>query len=84
MSENVSKEQVVLHLLASGREMYGLDILRESNVLKRHSLYILLGRLEDKKLIEGRSVTTGEVFHRLPRRLYKITTAGKQHLEGSA
>lgn len=73
-------EVEVLQLLAGGRELYGLEMIKRSGgALKRNSIYVVLGRMEDQGLIKGREVkapgTPG-----LPRRQYKITGHGQQAL----
>lgn len=74
------KQACVLRLLAAGRDMYGLQLLRASDgVLRPATLYTLLGRMEDSGLIEGRQVHS-DVRGVLPRRLYRITDAGRQAL----
>jgi DNA-binding PadR family transcriptional regulator len=73
-------EVEVLQLLASGREMYGLELIKRSGgTLKRNSIYVVLGRMEDQSYIKGREVKV-EGMPGLPRRLYKITGLGQQAL----
>ncbi len=79
-TSRAEKEGIVLGLLAGGRELYGLEMIRASRgSLKRHSIYTLLGRMEDERLIEGRDVHDPKASG-LPRRLYKITELGKSRL----
>jgi PadR family transcriptional regulator PadR len=73
-------EVEVLQLLAGGRQLYGLELIKRSGgTLKRNSIYVVLGRMEDQGYIKGREVkvkgTPG-----LPRRLYKVTGLGQQAL----
>src|SRR5262245_21995195 len=63
-------EVEVLRLLAPGRELYGLEMIKRSEgALKRNSIYVVLGRMEHQGFIKGREVkkdgTPG-----MPRRLY--------------
>ena len=73
-------EVEVLRLLAGGRELYGLEMIKRSDgALKRNSIYVVLGRMEDQGFIKGREVkkkgTPG-----MPRRLYKVTGLGQRAL----
>ena len=65
-------------LAASERDMYGLDLV-SAGVAKRRWLYVVLGRMEESGLIEGRE-EDGVEPPRLPRRLYRITDAGRATL----
>lgn len=57
-------------------EAYGLDLVQKSEgKLKKGSVYVLLGRLEDKGFVEGRFVVEGSA---IPRKLYKATAQGKK------
>ena len=58
--------------------MYGLDLV-SAGVAKRSWLYVVLARMEERGLIEGREDDSGPP-HRLPRRLYRITDAGRAAL----
>ena len=80
----MTREQEILRVLAaSDRELYGLDLVN-AGVAKRRWLYVVLGRMEDSGLIEGREETgveeTGVEPPQLPRRLYRITDAGRAAL----
>ena len=69
-------EVEVLRLLAGGRELYGLEMLKRSRgALKRGSIYVVLGRMEDQGYIEGREIK-GVGMPGMPRRLYKIKGLG--------
>ena len=58
--------------------MYGLDLVN-AGVAKRSWLYVVLGRMEESGLIEGRE--EDEIAPpQLPRRLYRITHAGRAKL----
>lgn len=70
----------VLQLLAGGRELYGLELIKRSRgALKRNSIYVVLGRMEDQGLVTGREVKV-KGAPGLPRRLYKITGLGQKAL----
>jgi DNA-binding PadR family transcriptional regulator len=75
-------EAVILSRLleASGREMYGLELVKESHgLLKRGSVYVLLDRLEDKRFVESRAVQAREdQSNPLPRRVYRVTGLGQK------
>jgi len=74
------KEAVILELLASGGERYGLELVEASDGrLKRGTVYVTLGRMEDKGLVESRQEDRpGESG--LPRRLYRPTALGRRAL----
>ena len=71
-------EVEVLRLLVGGRELYGLEMIKRSKgALKRGSIYVVLGRMENQGFIKGREVkekgTPG-----MPRRLYRISGLGER------
>lgn len=77
---------LVLNLL-SKNDAYGYEIIslldKESNgyyLLKEGSLYPVLYRLEDKKLIEN-YVQTSVTERSVPRKYYKITEEGLSQLK---
>jgi PadR family transcriptional regulator, regulatory protein PadR len=73
-------EVEVLRLLAGGRELYGLEMIKRSRgALKRNSIYVVLGRMEDQGFINGREVKL-EGTPGMPRRLYRITGLGQRAL----
>ena len=69
----------VLRLLAGGRELYGLEMTKLSGSLKRGSIYVVLGRMEDQGFVKGREVKE-EGTPGMPRRLYRITGLGQRAL----
>lgn len=71
------KEVVVLALLTTKHEMYGLEMVKASSDLKRGTIYVLLGRMEDKGFIKSREVKE-ENMSGLPRRLYSVTGLGQR------
>lgn len=73
------KELVAMRLLV-GNELYGLELVKESDgALKRGTVYVLLDRLEKKGFIESRR-EKDESIPGLPRRLYKVTGLGQRVL----
>jgi DNA-binding PadR family transcriptional regulator len=75
---NLSKaETLILDLLRKGREMYGLEIVRES-AIARGSVYVLLGRLEAKGFVASRQEEKAPFTPGIPRRLYKATKRVKR------
>ena len=68
----MTPEQRILQVLAiDDRELYGLDLVT-AGVAKRRWVYIVMSRMEERGLIEGRE-GAGEP----PRRLYRITDADR-------
>ena len=75
-----ANERNVLEQLI-GRQKYGLELVAESNgQLARNAIYVLLGRMEDKGLIEGREVETPQGETGPPRRVYKVNAHGRRAL----
>lgn len=64
-----------------GREKYGLELVADSDgALKRNAVYVLLGRMEDKGLIEGREEAAPAGASGPPRRMYRVTGHGQRVL----
>jgi DNA-binding PadR family transcriptional regulator len=75
------KELLILGLLAQGREMYGLELVEaSSSALKRGTVYVTLGRMEEKGLVTSRQEPLPEGAIGLPRRLYAPTALGLRAL----
>lgn len=71
------KEALILSLLAAGDPLYGLQLVDESRgKLKRGTVYVTLGRMEDKGLITSRTEEPPDGAGGLPRRLYRPTAQG--------
>ncbi len=70
-------ESLILDLLHA-QEMYGLQLVTESKgALKRGSVYVTLGRMEEKGYVESRA--EAEPAHSgLPRRRYRATALGRR------
>jgi len=73
------KEIVILELLATGSEMYGLEMVEASaGGLKRGTVYVTLGRMEEKDLLHSKLEVSDAPGP--PRRLYKISDHGLRAL----
>lgn len=71
-----SKERCVIEQLVIG-DRYGLELVDGSaGTLPRNAIYVLLGRMEDSGLIEGREVPSPPGAIGPPRRKYRITVRG--------
>ena len=76
-----STEHLILELLA-GEEMFGLQLVEESDGgLKRGTVYVTLGRMQDKGYVESRTEERPAGAIGLPRRLYKPTAYGLRVLK---
>jgi len=79
-----AKEAEILSLLLSGREMYGLEMVKASNgALKRGTIYVVLDRLEKEGYVSSR-LEKIETVSGLPRRQYRITGLGQRALAARA
>ena len=75
------KEHVILELLGKSRQMYGLELVTESSgALKRGTVYVTLGRMEEKGYITSRVEEEPPAQGGLPRRLYRSTPYGRELL----
>lgn len=75
------KEAAVLTQLVSagGRELFGLEMVRDSNgLLKLGTVYVTLGRLEEKGFVTSRKEDAS--VEPVPRRLYRVTGEGRRAL----
>ena len=77
-----SLEFLILKMLINNTgEMYGLEMVEQSGKkLKRGTIYVTLGRMEDKGFIESRKEKQREGARGLPRRLYKPSALGQRVL----
>jgi len=76
------KESLILELLAAGGEMYGLQLVAASKRrLKRGTVYVTLGRMEDKGYITSRLEDAPPQAGGLPRRIYRATALGRRVLQ---
>jgi hypothetical protein len=75
-----SKEALILDLLLREEEMYGLQLVAASGQrLKRGTVYVTLGRMEEKGYIVSRLESPAGAGG-LPRRQYKATALGRRVL----
>lgn len=73
------KELLILNLLADGHERYGLQLVDASvGALKRGTIYVTLGRMEDKGYVESRQEDPPPGAGGMPRRLYACTALGRR------
>jgi DNA-binding PadR family transcriptional regulator len=67
-------EQLILDLLAAEGELFGLQMVeRSAGTLKRGTVYVTLGRMQEKGYLESRQEALPEGAIGLPRRLYLPT-----------
>ncbi len=77
-----SKEKVILELLAAKGRMYGLQLVSGSDGrLKRGTVYVTLGRMEQKGLVESEPEKLSDDSGLVPRRMYRATAFGVRVLE---
>ena len=75
-------EPFILELLAAHGELFGLEMIaRSRGRLKRGTVYVTLGRMQEKRYLESRQepLPTGAIG--LPRRLYRPSGLGRRVLE---
>lgn len=73
-----AKEALILRLLGTG-EMYGLELVTASDgTLKRGTVYVTLGRMEEKGYVRSRLEDAPPAAGGLPRRIYEPTAFGRQ------
>ena len=70
-------EAEILRLLIGNGEMYGLELVSASHIIKRGTIYVTLGRMADKGLVTSRAVKL-EHEPGMPRRLFAPTGLGEQ------
>ena len=76
-----AKETLILELLVEKRVMYGLELVAASKRrLKRGTVYVTLGRMEEKGFISSRLESRAPEEGGLPRRLYEATAFGRRVL----
>jgi DNA-binding PadR family transcriptional regulator len=72
-----SKEAVILGLLVSAGPMYGLELVGASGgALKRGTVYVTLGRMEDKGYVRSRHPRPAAGVSGMPRPIYLPTPLG--------
>jgi PadR family transcriptional regulator, regulatory protein PadR len=76
------KERIVLELLMGSGSMYGLELVDKSRGrLKRGTVYVTLGRMEEKGLVESRHEPARADADAVQRRMYRATPHGVRVLE---
>ena len=76
-----AKESLILELLVDGGELYGLQLVASSKrKLKRGTVYVTLGRMEEKGYITSRLEDAPAEMGGMPRRLYEPTPLGRRVL----
>ena len=79
-----TKERLVLELLIGGSK-YGLQLVGESRgALKRGTVYVTLGRMEQKGLVESHHEPATSDPGAIPRRMYHVTAHGRRVMEAWA
>ena len=79
------KEALILDLLVQEAEMYGLQLVAASKGrLKRGTVYVTLGRMEEKGFITSRLEDAPADEGGLPRRIYEPTAFGRKVLSAYA
>ena len=74
-------ERLILDLLRE-RELFGLQLVdRSEGALKRGTVYVTLGRMQDKGYVESRTEPLPAGAIGLPRRWYKPTEYGLRVLD---
>ena len=67
-------ERLIIELLAHQGELFGLQMVEHSEGrLKRGTVYVTLGRMQEKGYLESRQEAMPEGAIGLPRRLYRPT-----------
>ena len=76
-----AKESLILELLVREEELYGLQLVAQSRRrLKRGTVYVTLGRMEEKGYVTSRLENAPAEAGGLPRRLYQPTALGRRVL----
>jgi DNA-binding PadR family transcriptional regulator len=76
------KEALILEALARDGELYGLQLVATSKGrLKRGTVYVTLGRMEDKGYVSSHTEDAPDGAGGLPRRLYEATPFGLRVLK---
>jgi DNA-binding PadR family transcriptional regulator len=67
-------ERLILELLVQNGELFGLQMVEQSaGRLKRGTVYVTLGRMQEKGYLESRQEPLPEGAIGLPRRMYRPT-----------
>jgi len=75
------KERLILELLVSSGDLYGLELVEHSEGgLKRGTVYVTLGRMEAKGFVTSEQEALPDGAIGLPRRRYRPTALGERAL----
>jgi PadR family transcriptional regulator, regulatory protein PadR len=75
------KESLILELLSRDKPLYGLQLVASSRRrLKRGTVYVTLGRMEEKGYITSHLEDPPSKAGGLPRRVYQPTALGRRVL----
>ena len=75
------KERLILELLVSSGDLYGLELVeRSEGGLKRGTVYVTLGRMEAKGFVTSEQEALPDGAIGLPRRRYRPTALGERAL----
>jgi DNA-binding PadR family transcriptional regulator len=78
-------ERFILELLTTHGELFGLEMIaRSGGQLKRGTVYVTLGRMQEKGYLESRQEPLAAGAIGLPRRLYRPSGLGRRVLEAWA
>ena len=73
------KERLVLELLVGDGAKYGLQLVEDSRgTLKRGTVYVTLGRMEEKGLVESQQEPVSRRTDAPTRRMYRATGHGRR------
>jgi PadR family transcriptional regulator len=76
-----AKETLILELLVDGRPRYGLELVAASRRrLKRGTIYVTLGRMENKGFVTSHLEDPPPAAGGMPRRVYEPTALGRRVL----
>jgi len=76
-----AKESLILEMLIRDGELYGLQMVTASKRrLKRGTVYVTLGRMEEKGYVASRQEEAPPDAGGLPRRVYRATPLGRRVL----
>jgi PadR family transcriptional regulator len=79
------KERLILELLMSGGPQFGLQLVEAAGGrLKRGTVYVTLGRMEEKGYLESEQEARVPGAIGLPRRIYRPTALGERALRAWA
>ena len=74
-------ERLILEMLLQGDELFGLQMVEQScGRLKRGTVYVTLGRMQEKGYVESRQEDVEPGAIGLPRRLYRATVHARRVL----